>query len=218
MRAYRTRIKVCGLTRPEDAAAAAAAGADALGVIFADSPRRVTPEHAAEVLAAAPPFVSRVGVFVDADAHEVAELADELGLTHVQLSGSESPEYCRRMPVPTIKALHVGGDGDLERAVEQYADVVDALLFDTFASGLAGGTGERFDTALIAGLSHDVPLVVAGGLAPGNVADVIGRLAPYAVDVCSGVEASPGVKEHALLTAFCGAVRAADGEAARRWV
>lgn len=207
---YRTRIKICGLTRPEDAAAAVAAGADALGVILAPSKRQVTLAQAAAVFADVPPLVARVGVFVNAHADDVWEAVARLGLTAVQFHGDEAPETCAAAPVPVIKALRVGPGFDPAEA-ERYRGVVSALLLDTLVAGEQGGTGQVFGWRDVAGrLPAWAPVLLAGGLGPDNVAEAIGVLRPYAVDVSSGVEQAPGVKDHHLIDRFAAAVRAAD--------
>lgn len=209
---HRTRIKICGLTRAEDAAAAVAAGADALGVVLAPSKRQVTLEQAAAVLDTAPPLVARIGVFVDASADEVWEAVARLGLTAVQFHGDEAPETCAMAPVPVIKAIRVGPEFD-PASVDRYGGTVSALLLDTLTAGARGGTGIAFDWYDVAGrLPAWAPIVVAGGLGPLNVAEAVRALRPFAVDVSSGVEASPGIKDHALIDSFVAAVRAADLE------
>ncbi len=209
----RTRIKICGLTRPEDAAAAVAAGADAVGVVLAPSKRQVTLDQAAEVFAAVPPFVARVGVFVDAHADDVWEAVSRLELTAVQFHGDEAPETCEMAPVRVIKALRVG-PGFGAASADAYRGVVSALLLDTLVAGEAGGTGVAFDWYAVAGrLPGWAPVVLAGGLGPENVAEAVRALRPYAVDVSSGVESAPGVKDHRLIEEFVAAVRATDGEA-----
>jgi phosphoribosylanthranilate isomerase len=209
---HRTRIKICGLTRAEDATAAVEAGADALGVVLAPSKRQVSLEQAAAVLTGVPPLVSRVGVFVDAHADEVREAVSLLGLTAVQFHGDESPEACEAAPVPVIKALRVGPGFDPSSA-EAYRGAVSALLLDTLAAGERGGTGVAFDWYDVAGgLPTWAPVILAGGLAPGNVAEAVRVLRPFAVDVSSGVERQPGIKHHRLIGSFIAAVRAADME------
>ena len=208
----RTRIKICGITSAEDAAVAVAAGADAIGVIFAPSPRQVTVDQAAAALAAVPPLVARIGVFVDATPAEISQAVSACGLTAVQLSGEESPEDCDGVAVPVIKAMRVGMDfGD--EATEPYRDHVAALLLDTFVVGKAGGTSQIFDWQAVGAVSGRVPSCVAGGLNAENVGECIATLHPFAVDVSSGVETSPGKKDHLKVVAFCAAVRAADREA-----
>jgi len=208
----RTRIKVCGITNAQDAAVAVAAGADAIGVIFAPSPRQVTLEQAAAALASVPLPVARVGVFVDASAEEIAAAVSACGLTAVQFSGHESPEACDAVSVPVIKAIGVGTDFDT-RTVGPYRDHAAALLFDTFVAGKAGGTSQTFDWQAVGEVSGRVPFFVAGGLNPRNVSECISVLHPYAVDVSSGVEFALGKKDHQQVIAFCAAVRAADREA-----
>jgi phosphoribosylanthranilate isomerase len=208
----RTRIKVCGITNAEDAAVAVAAGADAIGVIFAPSPRQVTLDQAAAALASVPLPVARVGVFVDASAEEIAAAISACGLTAVQFSGHESPEDCDAVGVPVLKAIGVGTDFDIQ-TVGPYRDHAAALLFDTLVAGKAGGTSQTFDWQAVGVVSGRVPLFAAGGLNPQNVGECIAVLHPFAVDVSSGVEASPGKKDHQKVFAFCAAVRAADREA-----
>jgi phosphoribosylanthranilate isomerase len=205
----RTRIKICGITNAADAKAAVDAGADAIGVIFAPSPRQVTVDQAAAALAAVPPPVARVGVFVDASLAEVVSAVTACGLTAVQYSGSESPEACDAAPIPVIKMVSIGMDFGLERA-EPFRDRVAALLLDTYAADKAGGTSQAFDWQSLGAVPGWAPFFVAGGLTPDNVGACIAELHPYGVDVSSGVETRPGVKDHAKLFALCAAVRAAD--------
>ena len=208
----RTRIKICGLTRPEDAAAAVSSGADAVGVVLAPSKRQVTLDQAAAVFANVPPLVARIGVFVDAKADDVWEAVARLGLTAVQFHGDEAPETCAAAPVPAIKAMRVAPGFD-PAGLDAYRGTVAAFLLDTYVAGEQGGTGEAFDWVAVTGaLPVWAPVVLAGGLGPGNVGAAIRTLHPYAVDVSSGVEAAPGVKDHALVEAFAEAVRAADRE------
>jgi phosphoribosylanthranilate isomerase len=211
----RTHIKVCGLTRPEDAAAAVAAGADALGVIFAPSPRRVSAERAALVFADVPDGIERVGVFVDAPIDEIVSAIEACGLTRVQLSGSESPEFCDAVPAEVMKVVHVGTDFGLD-TLEPYRGHATALLLDTLVTGKAGGTSRVFDWQTAGDLPGWAPIFVAGGLTSDNVAACIAALHPYGVDVSSGVESAPGVKDHARIDALCAAVAAADEESRTR--
>lgn len=210
----RTRVKICGLTRPQDAQAAVAAGADAVGVVLAPSKRRVSLEQAARVLAGVPPFVARVGVFVDADEAEVREATARLGLHAVQFHGAETPEVCRRAPAPVIKAVRVGERIDAAE-VERFRGSVAAVLLDTLVPGAHGGTGEAFCWQAVSALPEWAPVVLAGGLTADNVAAAIAALAPYAVDVSSGVEEAPGLKDASKIHAFIAAVRAADEEGYR---
>jgi len=205
----RTRIKVCGVTRREDADVAVAAGADAIGVIFAPSPRQVTLAQAAAALAGVPPLVARVGVFVDATLDEIEAAILACGLTAVQFSGAESPSACRAVSRPVIKAVRVGTDFGSECA-EPYRGYAAALLLDTYVTGKAGGTSQTFDWQRAGECPGWASVFVAGGLNPSNVSACIAALRPYAVDVSSGVEERPGIKDHDKVRAFCAAVRTAD--------
>jgi phosphoribosylanthranilate isomerase len=208
----RTRIKICGITNARDAALAVEAGADAIGVIFATSPRQVTLAQAAIALAEVPWPVARVGVFVDPTLEDVSEAVSACGLTAVQLSGNEPPKLCGSIEVPVIKTVHTGTDFGLQE-VEPYRGLATVLLLDTYVSGKAGGTSQVFDWQSHGPLPGWAPAFVAGGLNPGNVSKCISALHPYGVDVSSGVEASPGVKDPDKITAFVAAVRDADQEA-----
>ncbi|MGB4593340.1 MAG: phosphoribosylanthranilate isomerase [Coriobacteriia bacterium] len=208
----RTRIKICGITTPGDAAAAVAAGADCLGVLLAPSKRQISIDEAARVLADVPPLVARVGVFVNADAAFVAEAVERIGLTAVQFHGDETPEQCAAVAVPVIKAFRVGTDFALQ-TFEPFRATVASLLLDTYTPDSHGGTGRVFDWSAQAGvIPGGASLILAGGLTPQNVAQAICALHPFAVDVSSGVESAPGVKDHTAINAFVAAVRAADQE------
>lgn len=208
----RTRVKICGITDEADAALAVAVGADAVGVVLAESPRRVTLEQAKEALSAVPPLVTRVGVFVDAEPAFVAEAVRTLRLGAVQLHGDEPPEACANAPVPAIKAFRVSGPEALA-AIGAYRGAVGAVLLDARVPGARGGTGVTFDWEAVRGaLPSWAPVVVAGGLHAENVGTAIRTLRPYAVDVSSGVESAPGVKDPAKVRRFMAAVRAGDAE------
>lgn len=209
MRDARTRVKVCGLTTAKDAFEAFRAGADMLGVVLADSQRRVSLTEAEGVFAAVPPFVARVGVFVDAEDAFVAEAVERLRLTAVQFHGAETPERCAAAPAPVLKAFPVGPDFD-PGVLEPYREVVSAVLLDTFVPGQNGGTGKAFGWSLVPPLPGWARVVVAGGLNPVNVGAAIDALRPVAVDVCSGVEEVARHKDRARLHAFISAVQAAD--------
>jgi len=205
----RTRIKICGITREQDAQAAAQAGADAIGLVFhAPSPRAVTPERAAEIAAAVPPFVTLVGLFVDAPAARVRDTLAAVPLQLLQFQGDEDPAYCAGFQRPWVKAVRVRPGVDVQRACADYAGA-RALLLDTWREGVAGGTGETFDWRLVA-TPLPLPLILAGGLNEHNVGAAIGALQPSAVDISGGVEAAPGEKDHAKIRRFVSAVRAAD--------
>lgn len=194
---------MCGITRPEDAVAAARLGVDALGFIFSPkSPRCVSLSGAQTIIARLPPLVDRVGVFVDSSIEEIVACST-CGLSLVQLHGKESPEFCREVKraLPCcgiIKAFRVGGES-VAADFAPYGDCVDAFLLDTYVKGAPGGTGLTFDWSLIAGLQLARPLILAGGLTPENVGKAIKEVQPYAVDVNSGVETHPGVKDHCLV-------------------
>lgn len=211
----RTKVKICGVTTAEDAAAAVAAGADAIGVIFAPSKRQVTIPEAAQVFRGVPAGVARIGVFVDAQPQEVEAAVAACSLDAVEFSGEESPESCMGVSVPVIKTLHVGEDFDLAIAMRPYEGAVWAFLLDTAAAGARGGTGVIFDWRSVAPLPEYTLVFVAGGLNPDNVADAVRALRPHAVDVSSGVEASPGEKDHDKVRAFISAVAEADAEGER---
>ena len=208
----RIRIKMCGTTREEDARAAVAAGVDALGFIFvAASPRRVTPEQAAKLTEVLPPFIARVGVFRDADEEKIKRIVDQCGLTQVQLHGSESPAFCRRLRswrrgVSICKAVRVGRAAEPAQ-FQAFHGAVDSVLLDTYVKGTAGGTGRCFDWTAVASLGITEPLILAGGLHAGNVVAAIGAVRPYAIDINSGVEEAPGRKDHALLHHLVATVR-----------
>lgn len=207
----RTLIKICGLCRPEDARAAVAAGADLVGVILAPSKRRLDLDQAASVLADVPAGVSRVGVFVDAAAAEVAEAAERLSLDYAQFHGSETPGACAEAPVAVIKAFGVGRGFDTG-TLDAYRGSVAAVMLDTAVAGVSGGTGAAFDWDEVAPLPGFAPVFVAGGLGPGNVGQAVRTLRPTGVDVSSGVEASVCRKDPDAIRAFIAAVRAVDEE------
>lgn len=201
------RVKICGITSEADALAAAAAGADAVGFVFYEkSPRYVTPSAARSIMAALPPLVIRVGVFVNPEEGLVRE-AVAAGIQVLQLHGEESPEFCRHQNVPVIKGFRLKDELSL-LSCRDYQGL--PWLLDSFVAGQAGGTGAVFnwDLALKAKSSNPV-IVLAGGLTPDNVAEAIRRVRPYAVDVSSGVESAPGKKDAAKMRAFVAAARAA---------
>lgn len=209
----RTRIKICGITRPEDGLAAVAAGADAIGLVFyPKSPRAVTIAGARAICAALPPFVSTVALFVDAEHFTVQDVLNEVPVDLLQFHGTESPAACAAFGRPYIKALRMRDDLDLADAVARYAggdNPARGLLLDAYSEGVAGGSGEIFDWSRVPhGL--DLPIILAGGLHPGNVAGAVRATRPYAVDVSSGVEAAKGIKDAGKITAFIEAVRQAD--------
>ncbi len=216
---HRTRIKLCGLSTPEDVSVAVAAGADAIGLVFyPPSPRHVTAERAAELLAALPPYVTAVGLFVNPTLAEVQAVLAQAPITMLQFHGDETPDQCREIAQavgrPFMRALRVRTETTaadlLEFALHYRASgpLFAGLLLDTWSDAY-GGTGKAFDWSLVpADIAHQA--VLSGGLNAQNVTDAVRRLRPHAVDVSSGIEASKGVKDHALMRAFVSAVRAAD--------
>lgn len=197
----RTRIKICGITRPEDAQAATRLGADAIGLVFyRPSPRHVELDQAQAVLAALAPFVTTVGLFVDATVAEVNAVLQALPLDLLQFHGEESPEYCAAFGRPWIKAVRMREEIDLAAETRRFAGA-RGLLLDTFQPGTPGGTGMAFDwTRVPRGL--EMPLILAGGLTPDNVAAAIKVARPYAVDVSGGVEQGKGIKSADKMAAF----------------
>jgi phosphoribosylanthranilate isomerase len=204
----RVRIKICGITRPEDALHAAAEGADAIGLVFHnDSPRVVTSERANAIACALPPFVARTGLFVDAEAAFVRSMLTSVPLDLLQFHGDEPPAYCRAFGRPYIKAIRMAEGVDLPGIAREYADAA-ALLLDAHVPGSPGGTGRTFDWERVP-VSLRTAVILAGGLTPQNVAEAIRRVRPWAVDVSGGVESAKGVKDPARVTAFIEAVRQA---------
>jgi len=200
-------IKICGIKRLEDAVAAYRFGADAIGFIFAESPRRITAEHAREISRRMPYGLSRVGVFVDSTPDEVMETVEYCDLDLVQLHGNEDEEYCCLIEKEVIKALRVNEETDVLQAWG-FGD--RPLLLDGYCSG-GNGARKRY-SCLLALLKPGREVIVAGGLAPGNVAEAVSTLRPWGVDVASGVELSTGVKDHALMYSFIEKARKAEYE------
>lgn len=207
----RTRIKICGITREEDLAAAVAAGADALGFVFyAPSPRYVAPQRAAQLLAAVPAFVTRVGLFVNEPAEKVREILAQVSLDLLQFHGDEDAAYCAAFGKPWIKAARVKAGFDLLEYASAFAGApgVCGLLLDAHVEGYGGG-GQTFDWSLIP-QSLPLPVILSGGLHPGNVAEAVCAVRPWAVDVSSGVESARGIKDAQKITEFIAGVRDAD--------
>ncbi|GLO05843.1 phosphoribosylanthranilate isomerase [Pseudomonas putida] len=202
------RSKICGITRIEDALAAAQAGADAIGFVFyAKSPRAVDVRQARAIIAELPPFVTTVGLFVNASRCELNEILEVVPLDLLQFHGDETPQDCEGYHRPWIKALRVRPGDDLEAACQLYAGA-RGILLDTYVAGVPGGTGEAFDWSLVpAHLSK--PIILAGGLSADNVGQAIAQVRPYAVDVSGGVEQAKGIKDAAKIEAFMQAVKQA---------
>ena len=204
-----TRIKICGVTTQEDAQAAISCGADAIGLVFyANSPRQVTIEQAAEIAAIVPPFVSVVALFVDEPAASIARILTRVSIDLIQFHGDETPEFCQQFGRPWVKALRVRPGLDIASACRQYHRARGVLL-DSWQEGIPGGTGTAFDWQLAVG-DLALPVVLAGGLNASNVGNAIAALHPAAVDVSGGVERSPGIKDAHKIRQFIVAVRAAD--------
>lgn len=204
-----TRIKICGITRVEDALAAARSGADAIGLVFYErSPRHVGIAQAVQLAAALPPFVTTVGLFVNAEAAFVREVLRAVPLDVLQFHGDESPEYCAQFSKPYLKAIRVKAGVDLLQCASDFCGA-KGLLLDAHVEGIPGGTGATFDWTLIPG-NLPLPVILSGGLDPENVAAAIQQVRPYAVDVSSGVEASKGIKDAAKIAAFINEVKRAD--------
>jgi phosphoribosylanthranilate isomerase len=205
------RIKICGITNLGDALSAVEAGADALGFMFYErSNRHITTEAVAKITGELPPFVLRVGVFVDPAPEKVNELAEKCGLTTLQFHGSESPDFCAQFSLPVIKAFRIADKSSLTQ-LASYKTA--AWLLDSDVPGQFGGSGEKFDWSLAREATKlGRPIILAGGLTPGNVAQAMDQVRPYGVDVSSGVESAPGKKDAKKVAAFIRAARAAAGE------
>ncbi len=200
------RIKVCGITRVEDALAAAHAGADAIGLVFyTPSPRAVTPAQAAAIVAALPPFITSVGLFVDADAAYVREVLAQVPLDLLQFHGDEDADYCDQFERPYLKAVRVRADQDLATVAAAWPKA-QGILLDSYKAGVPGGTGEVFDWTLVP-RERRWNLVLAGGLTADNVAQAIAGVEPWAVDVSGGVELAKGIKDVEKINAFVREVR-----------
>ena len=204
-----TAVKICGITRIEDGRAAAMCGAHAIGLVFHPaSPRYVIPEQARGIARALPPFVTAVGLFVDAPAETVRATVAQVPLQLLQFHGDEPPDYCGAFGLPYIKAVRVLPGVDLVKYADVYRDA-QGLLLDAFVEGVHGGTGAVFDWGLIPPMLP-LPVVLSGGLNPESVNEAVRRVRPWAVDVSSGVEAAKGIKDHEKIARFIAGVRNAD--------
>lgn len=201
-----TRIKICGITRVQDGLAAVRLGAHAIGLVFYDaSPRAVAAEQARSIADALPPFVTTVGLFVNAEASVVRETLATVPLQLLQFHGDETPEYCAAFGVPYLKAVRVRPEVDLLQYARDFR-TARGLLLDAYVEGVRGGTGATFDWSLIP-QSLPLPIVLSGGLDAGNVAAAVRAVRPWAVDVSSGVESAKGIKDAAKMEAFMNGVR-----------
>ena len=203
------KVKICGITSVDDAKVAVAAGADALGfVMYRKSPRFVEPAVVKAIVAGLPPFVLPVGVFVNEELDRVRGLMDDCGLALAQLHGDETAQYCQDLGRPVIKALRLKDRGTFLALAEFHGRAnVRGFLIDAFSNQAYGGTGQTVDWTLAQEAARSTPIVLAGGLTPSNVAEAITQVRPYGVDVSSGVELSPGKKDHAKVKAFIAAAR-----------
>jgi phosphoribosylanthranilate isomerase len=217
----RTRVKICGLKRPKDVELAARLGADAVGFVFADGPRKLTPYQARDLVATVPPWVSRVGVFGPEQKLEAAAIAEACRLDTLQLHGAPDAAFCAyiRGRFSVVQALGIARQSDshdnggakvdleaLQAAIDAIAPHVDGILLDTSVKGQLGGTGEVFDWSVLATLKSTAPLMIAGGLKPENVRNLLAAHDPWGVDVSSGIETSPGIKDGRRMADFIAAV------------
>ena len=194
------KVKVCGMTSLKDALVAVEGGADAVGFIFyKKSPRSVTMKTVREIVLELPPFVDTVGVFVDETAEQVNKIADYCNLDIIQLHGNESPTFCKKIRRKVIKAFRIK---DMQSVKKISNFQVSGFLLDTFSENLHGGTGKVFDWNLALPAKKFGPVIMAGGLTPNNVQQAVRQIRPYGVDVCSGVESEPGIKDHKKVRAF----------------
>ncbi|PIE59732.1 MAG: phosphoribosylanthranilate isomerase [Desulfobulbus propionicus] len=211
----RTRIKICGITRLEDAEKAVQEGVDALGFVFFESnSRNIDPEEAKRIIGNLPPFIDTVGVFVDKKRREVEEIVDYCFLNYIQLHGEESPEYCERIarhvsPCQVLKAFQVNAHLSAD-TISPYTDFVSGFVLDGYQRGAKEGGGEAFDWTTINKFYFKKPYLLAGGLDPGSVTQALKKVKPYGVNVNSGVEKKTGVKDHELMSEFIAKVREYD--------
>ncbi|MCG7960780.1 MAG: phosphoribosylanthranilate isomerase [Candidatus Thiodiazotropha taylori] len=207
----RTRIKICGITRTEDALTATRLGADAIGLVFyPPSPRSVSPEQAQRIVKSLPPFVTVVGLFVNEDRAVIEQILNQVPLDLLQFHGDESAEDCSGFGRPWIKAIRMRQETDLLSLEQQYADA-SGLLLDTYQAGVPGGTGKTFDWDLVPD-SLAGRVILAGGVNSENVTRAVASLHPYAVDVSGGVEAAKGIKDAAKIEAFITGVMRGDND------
>jgi phosphoribosylanthranilate isomerase len=209
MASLRTRIKICGITRVEDALKVVDAGADAIGLVFYDpSPRSVRINLATEIAAAVPAFVSVVALFVDPTKDYVQEVLNNVRIDLIQFHGDEENDFCSQFKTPFIKAIRVRQASDVVASSLRFPDSVGILL-DSYKPGVPGGTGESFDWSLIP-KNHSNPIILAGGLTPENVASAINHVQPFAVDISGGVEAAKGIKDSEKIKEFVSEVYDVD--------
>ena len=204
------RVKICGITNRQDARMSVEMGADAIGFIFAPSPRQITPEKAREIICGIPPFVQTVGVFVNERPDTVRRIMGFCGLDLIQFHGDESPEVCGDFMPHTIKAFRIR-DRSVLQTIKPYYGKIRAMLFDTYAKKTMGGTGKTFDwSTAVTGKVLGVPIILSGGLRPSNIVSAISKVNPFAVDVNSGIEELPGKKDHSLMEELMENIRNAE--------
>lgn len=201
------KIKICGITNQADAALAVELGADALGFIFAPSPRQVSPEQARNIIKSLPPFVQTVGVFVDESLNRIRNIMDFCGLDMIQLHGGESAESCSALMPHVIKGFRLSDSSRLS-SIGEYRGKIRAALLDTYQKGIQGGTGKTFDWNLaIRAKEMGMPIILSGGLNPSNIQRAVAAVQPYAVDVNSGIEQRPGIKNPVLIKTLMEKIR-----------
>jgi phosphoribosylanthranilate isomerase len=210
------RIKICGITNLRDASMAAELGADALGFVFAPSPRKVTPQQACRIIKGLPPFVQTVGVFVDEGLKSIRDIVDFCGLEMIQLQGDESPEFCSALMPHTIKGFRLNDSSSL-LPIGGYRGKIRAVLLDAYQKGKRGGTGKTFDWNLATvAKEFEIPVILSGGLNPSNIQRAVAAVQPYAVDVSTGVEESPGVKSPLSMKTLIEKIRELDNREERQ--
>lgn len=201
-----TRVKICGITNGEDAQLASESGADAIGLVFyPPSPRNVSFTQAQEVVASLPPFVTSVALFVNAERAFIEQVIEQVAVDVLQFHGDETPEFCAAFRRPYLKAIRMKNGLDLSTAQKQYSGA-QGLLLDTYVKGVPGGTGAAFNWQMVP-QERTMPIILAGGLQPENIARAIAQVNPYAVDVSGGVEASRGKKDRDKIIRFMAAVK-----------
>jgi phosphoribosylanthranilate isomerase len=202
------KIKICGLTNKNDALNAIALNVDALGFIFYEhSPRYISPETVETFMLDLPPFINAIGVFVNATSDYITSVVQRCKLNAIQLHGSEPPEFCTQFSLPTIKAIPVREHSDIT-AIPKYKGCVNGILLDTKAENVHGGTGKTFDWGLaLEAKEYDTPLILSGGINAKNIEKALKMVGPYGIDICSGVEKEPGIKDYNKMQELIGAIK-----------
>jgi len=204
------RVKICGITNRRDARMSVEMGADAIGFIFAPSPRQITPEKAREIICGIPPFVQTVGAFVNENPDAIRKIIGFCGLNLIQLHGDETPDTCAEFMPQAIKAFRFR-EGSVLQSIRPYRGKIRAMLFDAYDEKIRGGTGKTFNWDLaVRGKDFGIPIILSGGLTPSNIEKAISAVKPFAVDVNSGVEKRPGKKDHLLMREMMEKIRKAN--------